>query len=117
MNSFTYYTNDGYFNDIITGYFDKKDNWKKTQKDISQVTFFNSLTQTCHKCKIVTNFVDTSALGNKKKLYKNLLKYAKSKSITLTYLPKTYSFTSNNILGFVDRFINNFETCDGPKFN
>jgi len=100
MNSFTYYTNDGYFNDIITGYFDKKDNWKKVQKDISQVTFFNSLTQTCYKCKIVTDFVDTSALGNKRKLYKNLLKYAKSKLITLTYLPKTYSFTTNNTLKF-----------------
>jgi len=100
MNSFTYYTNDGYFNDIITGYFDKKDNWKNTQNDISQVTFFNSLTQTCHKCKIVTDFVDTSALGNKKKLYKNLVKYAKNNSISLPYLPKTYCFKINDILKF-----------------
>ena len=45
MNSFTYYTNDGYFNDIITGFFDKKDNWKKTQNDISQVTFMLKITQ------------------------------------------------------------------------
>ena len=95
MSDLTYYTNDGYFNEIIHGYFDKKSNWKnsKNSKNIKKVTFFNSLTETCQKCKIVSDFKDTSALGNKKKLYQNLIKYGEKNSLKLSYLPETYSFT------------------------
>ena len=82
MSNLTYYTNDGYFNEIIHGYFDKKSNWKNS-KNIKKVTFFNSLTETCQKCKIVSDFKDTSALGNKKKIISKFNKIWRKKFIKI----------------------------------
>jgi hypothetical protein len=95
MSQFSYFINDGYFNEIIDSYFDQKDNWTK-QKKSEKITFFNSLIETCQTCHIVSNFTDTSALGNKKKLYVNLMNWSGGR--TLSYLPKTYSFESTDSL-------------------
>jgi hypothetical protein len=99
-----YYSNEGYFNKIIDNYFKQNDGWIKVldrnkkcdNKKCDNIEFHHVERQLCSTCNVSCGFIDTSSLGNKKKLYDNMIEWSKNTSNDISYLPKSYSFTNNN---------------------
>jgi hypothetical protein len=98
-----YYSNDYYFNDIIDKYFKQNNGWMKilhrnekcNSTNCNDLAFHHRERQLCSTCTVSNGFIDTSSLGNKKKMYENMLIWNKThghKSHNISYLPITYSF-------------------------
>ena len=91
----SYCVNDGYFSNIIDGYFKDK-SWNKKKCNTKDVTLHHANFSTCSTCDITNGFEDTQELGNKKKLHAKLLRYYKTNNIDrkdIKYLPYTFSFS------------------------
>ena len=78
-----YYVNDGYFQKILLNYFNNI-GWKSDTKNNNPQLYHANFTS-CPTCKITNNFINTSSLGNKRKLCDNLSKNKKNISYLLPY--------------------------------
>ena len=79
-----YYIKDGYFNNILTKYFNDI-GWIKENDSNNNPFLYHANFSKCNNCKITNDFIDTSSLGNKTKLSSAISNIIGKKKYLLDY--------------------------------